>query len=404
MIALEEARRLLAANCQPLGQSLDSETVSLADAAGRICASDIAAMVSVPPADLSAMDGYAVRHADCAVGSRLQIVGESRAGTPFPGRIGSGEATLVSTGAHIPGGADRVLILEDASRSDSTVVVEQEQSGTGHIRRAGIDFARGDALVSAGERLTAARLALLAAAGHGTASVFKKPRVAILTNGDELLDPGSEPGNASIYDSNSVALAAQLTAFGADASWIGRAGDSADEVADMLARGDGSNLLVIAGGASVGPHDLVKAAFGALGGEILFSKVAVRPGKPVWFGRLPSDPRVLGLPGNPASSYVTALLFGKLAVETLAGLAPPASLEQALRHAAVSHDLEANGPREMFQRAALTHGADAATRIALTGAQDSSLLRPLAAADALLFRKANAPAAGAGAIVPYLPL
>ncbi len=400
MIALEEARERIAAACAPA----DHETVPLAEALGRICAQDVIARISCPPADLSAMDGYAVRHDDCERGNVLEIIGESRAGAPFAGRIEAGQATLISTGAHLPEGADHVLILEDAVVEGQRVTIRVDQPEARNIRRAGIDFGQGDVLLLGGDHLNAARLALAAAGGHGAITASRRPDIAILTNGDELLDPGTAPGPASVYDSNAIALAAQFTGFGAQARWVGRAGDDTADVEAKLAQADGADLLVIAGGASVGPHDLVKGAFAAQGGELIFSKVAVRPGKPVWFGRLPSGTLVLGLPGNPASSYVTALLFGKLAVERLSGLPSPPCVDSTMRTAITQQDLAANGPRDAFLRAALTYADDGTTRISLTGSQDSSLLRPLAAADGLLFRKANAPAVQAEALVSYWPL
>ena len=400
LIDLDTARAHIADACA----SLPGEMLKFDAAIGRVCSEKVMARVSHPPADLSAMDGYAVRHADCAGGATLRIVGESRAGTPFDGTIGTGEATLVSTGAHMPAGSDHVLILEDARREGDRVTVVEEQSEARHIRRAGMDFAEGDVLVRAGVRLTPAHMALAAAAGGSEVTVARQPQVAILTNGDELRDPGEAPDAATVYDSNSIALAAQFSSFGASARWIGRAGDDAADVEAKLASGDGADLLVVAGGASVGPHDLVKGAFAALGGEIIFSKVALRPGKPVWFGTLPSGTRVLGLPGNPASSYVCAHLFGKLAVERLSGLQAPVAIAGAMRTALAAEHLAANGPRPGFHRAALQHRDDGTIAIALTGSQDSSLLKPLAAADALLFQNANAPAVGAGARVSYLPL
>ncbi len=400
MIGLHEARELIAGACEPLG----AEDVALAAALGRTSGQDVTALVAHPPADQSAMDGYAVRHADCAVGSVLEIIGESRAGAPFAGKVEAGQATLVSTGAHMPAGTDHVLILEDAARDGERVTVQDDQPGARHIRRAGIDFSEGETLVRKGELLTPARLALSAAAGLGAISATRQPTVAVMTNGDELLDPGTPPAGPTVFDSNSIALAAQFTSFGADARWLGRAGDEAADVETKLASGTTADLVVIAGGASVGPHDLVKGAFAALGGELIFSKVAMRPGKPVWFGRLPSGTLVLGLPGNPASSYVTALLFGRLTVERLSGLDTPADISAVMRTAIAAQDLAANGPRDTFERAALTHGEDGTTRVAPTGSQDSSLLRPLALADALLLRNANAPAVQAGALVSYLPL
>ena len=399
-LSLREARHLIIDACT----TLDVQELPLADALGMVAAQDVTAVVSHPPHALAAMDGYAVRNADCALGSCLEIIGESRAGAPFDGSIAEGKATLISTGAHIPDGADRVLILEDGERSANTVRVTDEQSDARHIRHEGIDFSYGDILVHSGTRLTPAALALTAAAGLGTVAVQRRPRVAVLTNGDELLDPGTSPAGPTVYDSNSIALPAQFTAFGAEAHWIGRAGDRQDQVKTMLARRANADLLVIAGGASVGPHDLVKGAFAALGGTIVFSKVALKPGKPVWFGKLPSGTHVLGLPGNPASSYVTAELFGRLAIQCLTGTPPALDVTDTFRPALVSENLPANGPRDTFQRAVLSHRADGATAIAQTGSQDSSLLRPLAAANALLFRNANAPAIQAGALVSYLPL
>ena len=400
MIDFEQARALVAQGCP----ALPGERVPIGDALGRVCAEDVAARVSSPPADLSAMDGFAVREADAQEGNSLAIVGESRAGNPFAGTIASGEAVAVSTGAHIPSGAERVVIVEDVRCEGRMLQIAVAQPGGTNIRPAGMDFTKGEVLVRRGERLTRARLGIAACGGHAWIAAYGRPRVAIATNGDELIDPGSEPAATSIYDSNSVALRAQFAQFGAEADWIGRAGDSRDSVREMLDRGDGADLLVVAGGASVGPHDLVKPVFEELGGTLTFSKVALRPGKPVWFGSLPSGTRVLGLPGNAVSAYVTALLFGRLAVDCLSGVSAPRSLDDALRPALSAEALPANGPRDAFERATLEYRDDGTTRIAPAPSQDSSLLRPLAAADALLFRKANAPAVAAGAPVSYLPI
>jgi molybdopterin molybdotransferase len=400
MISLLEARDLLVRHCTPL----PAETLAIGKALGRNSAASIDARTASPPADLSAMDGFAVRQGDCAVGAVLDIVGESRAGAPFDGVIGPGQAVHISTGAHVPAGSDHVLIVEHAVVEEDRVRVAEAQTATRHIRPAGLDFSKGDRLIDKGQAMTPARLALVAAGGHATIEAIRAVRIAIMTNGDELRDLGAAPDARAVFDSNAVGLAAQFESFGADARWIGRAGDRQDEVVATMQDGMQDDLLVIAGGASVGRHDLVKAAFARLSGQIVFSKVAVRPGKPVWFGTLPGGPLVLGLPGNPASAFVTALLFGRLAVDRLSGRPVEPDLAAVMRRAVLDEDLPANGPRDAFLRAALRPGTDGTMHIALTGAQDSSLLRPLAAADALLFRDAGAPELAAGGTVSFLPL
>ncbi|MEO1043996.1 MAG: molybdopterin molybdotransferase MoeA [Pseudomonadota bacterium] len=380
---------------------LPVETVLLAHATRRVLAEDIIARHDQPAENISAMDGYAVRLQDCDVGNAIRVIGEARAGDAFDRAIGPGEAVRISTGAWLPSGADHILIQEEAECDGDTLVATVAQAANGFIRARGRDFSTGALLLDAGTRLTPAAIALCAAAGRNKVAVYRRPGVAILTNGDELCEPGEALRSGALYDSNGDGLAAQIAVWGGSIGWQGRGGDDAAAMATVLNQAKGHDLLVIAGGASVGPHDIVRTAFTAGGGKEIFSRMAVKPGKPAWFGRFGTMP-VIGLPGNPASAFVTAELLVRLAVEHMAGDAVSADLP--LQSALASKALPANGPRETFARAIVSDNGKGQRIIAAADDQDSSLLRPLVAANALLHRPAGAAAVATGEYVRYLAL
>lgn len=391
LISLDAAlERLLA-----LASPLRGEDIDLAQADGRILAQAVAARLTLPAADVSAMDGYALRFADLP--GPLRIVGESAAGRPLDRPVGPGEAARIFTGAVVPAGADTVALQEDAVPGDGNVAFPAEgPPGAGaHIRRAGQDFAAGAPLAAAGTRLSPARLGLLAAAGHAGVRVYRRPRVALLSTGDELVPPGTTPAPGQIVGSNGLMIAAMLRAWGAEVSDLGLVPDSRDALLACLALARGADLVVTIGGASVGDHDLVKPVLQEAGARIDLWRVAIRPGKPLLAGRL-GDAIVVGLPGNPVSAHVCALLFLRPLLARMTGASDGglSALEAVCTVA-----LPPNGPRRHFMRALLENGW-----VTPFEAQDSSLYTVLAAANALLVRHENAPACPAGTAVPVLTL
>ena len=397
LLALDEAQaRLLALAC-PTGV----ETVSLAQAHHRFTAAGIAARLTQPPADISAMDGWALRFADLP--GPFRIVGESSAGRPFEGRVEAGEAARIFTGAHVPQGADTVALQEEMAARDGQLHLAGEgpPAPGAHVRRAGQDVRAGAPLVPAGTRLGPAMLGLIAAAGHGAVAVARRPRVALVATGSELVPPGTPPGRGQIPSSNGVMLKAMLESVGAEVRDAGILPDDLPRLTDGLrAAAAGADLVVTIGGASVGDHDLVRPALAALGGEIDFWRIAIRPGKPLMAGRL-GDALLLGLPGNPVSAFVCAHLFALPLLRAMQGCPHP--LPEALL-ARCTVALPANGPRRDFQRARLSPGPDGPWQVTPAPVQDSSMLSVLAGANALLVRPERAPALGAGALVPVLPL
>jgi len=392
LLAVEAARARMLAKVAPL----PAEESTLDAALGRVLAADVTAARDQPPFAASAMDGWAVRAADTP--GRLTIVGESAAGRAYAGRLGPGQAVRIFTGAPVPAGADAVVIQEDARREDEAVSVPKV-SDPRHIRPAGLDFRAGQRLLSAGARLDPWRLALAAAAGRASLSVYARPRVAILATGEEIAAPGASVGPDQIYDSGTTTLAALVRSWGGEALALPRVGDDAAAIAAAV-RGAACDLLVTLGGASVGDHDLVKPALETLGLAFEVESVAVRPGKPTWFGVLGDGRPVLGLPGNPASAMVCAELFLRPLMSALQG-ADPALPVIAARSAAA---LGANGEREAWMRAQLAFGpAGEITATPLTD-QDSSLITVFAAADALLRRAPHALAVAVGEAVEILPL
>jgi len=387
-IAEAQARLLALAGRTPV------ETVPLAEAVGRWAAEPVVARRTQPETDLSAMDGYAIRFADLP--GPWRVIGESAAGKGFAGTAGPGEAVRIFTGAPMPAGADTVLVQEEAARDGDVLRLAGE--GPGHrgrnTRRRGLDFAEGDMLIAAGERLTPARIALAAVAGHAALPVHRKVRVAIAATGDELVPPGAPIGPAQLPESNRAMLVAQLADLPVEIVDLGILPDDLAALTHAFATVD-ADLLVTSGGASVGDHDLVRPALEAAGAAIDFWRIALRPGKPMMAGRR-GDMVVLGLPGNPVSVFVTALLFAKPLISHRSGASDPFPPH---RSALLGEPLAANGPRTDYLRAALIEG-----RVHASAIQDSSMLRTLARSTCLIVRPAHAPAANISDSVEILDI
>ena len=391
----------LAAILQSAARPQDAETVPLRRASGRTLARDLAALRTQPPCDVSAMDGYAVRAADLAsVPATLDVLGESAAGRAFPGSVGPGQAARIFTGAPVPPGADTVVIQENteggtvAGETGRVRVLQGEAEGR-HIRRAGQDFRNGEILLAAGSRLGASDVALAAAMNHATVPVFRRPRVAVLATGDELVQPGEVPGPGQIVASNSFAVMALAEAAGAEIIDLGIARDDMGALAAAFAtaRQGGADLLVTLGGASVGDHDLVQRALVAEGMELGFWRIAMRPGKPLMHGHL-GVLQVLGLPGNPVSAIVCGMLFVVPLIRALAG--DRHAGDDPSEAAVLAEPMVANDGRQDYVRSRLLPSPDGVARVAPGRRQDSSLLKALSDADCLVIRPPNAPAAPAG--------
>jgi molybdopterin molybdotransferase len=399
LMQVAEALARVLADAKPLAQA----PAPLAEAHGRVLASDLAALRTQPPADVSAMDGYAVRTADVAnVPARLRLVGEVAAGHPFQGTVAAGEAARIFTGGVVPPGADTIVIQENTAREGDTVVVTAAAGKGKHVRFAGLDFANGAVLLARGRRLTDRDLALAAAMNHPTVPVHRRPRLAVLATGDELVMPGATPGFGEIVYSNGYATMALARGEGCEVLDLGIVPDRLAETAAAVrrARDLGADILVTSGGASVGDYDLVQKALAAEGLALSFWKVALRPGRPMMHGRLGAM-HVLGLPGNPVSSYVCAVLFLIPLIRRLAGRG---DVEPTPEPALLGCDLGANDERADYMRATLAAGPDGLPVATPAALQDSSMLVPLASADCLLIRAPYAPAAKAGSPCTILKL
>ena len=399
LMSVAEALARVLAEAAPL----PSEQAALADAHGRVLAADVAALRTQPPADVSAMDGYAVRTVDVAqVPARLKLVGEVAAGHPFEGAVGAGEAARIFTGGVIPPGADTIVIQENTARDGETVIVKAGAGKGKHVRIAGLDFERGVTLLAKGHRLTDRDLALAAAMNHPRLPVHRRPKLAVLATGDELVMPGSTPGFGEIVYSNGYATMALARREGCETVDLGIAPDRLEETAAAVrrARDLGADILVTSGGASVGDYDLVQKALAGEGLALSFWKVALRPGRPLMHGRL-GTMHVLGLPGNPVSAYVCAVLFLVPLIRQLTGRA---DVEAAPEQALLGRDLPENDERADYLRARLASGSDGMPIATPAPLQDSSMLVPLAAADCLLIRPPHAPAARAGSTCAILKL
>jgi molybdopterin molybdotransferase len=346
------------------------------------------------------MDGYAVRAADATLGAKLRVIGAAPAGHPFAGTVGAGETVRLFTGSVVPAGADAILLQEDTTREGDTATVNEAVTMGRHIRRAGQDFARGDVVIPAGRKLTARDIGLAAAANHPWLAVHRAPRVAILATGDEIALPGEPIPPGGIVSSNSHALAALVRACGGDPVVLPIAADTREAIAAVADAVAGMDMLVTTGGASVGDHDLVIEGLTQRGLTVDFWKIAMRPGRPLMHGQL-GPVSVLGLPGNPVSALVCAILFLVPALARLTGLpaGPPPTTTAVLGKA-----LPANDWRADHLRATLQQGADGRLTVTTFPVQDSAMLRRLALADALILRPANAPAMPEGAEVPIIRL
>jgi len=382
---------------------LEEEIVALDQAFHRVLARDVAALRTQPPQAMSAMDGYAVRAADASqVRSRLKVIGEVAAGRPFDRTTGPGQAVRIFTGGVVPDGADAVVIQEDTVTDGGHITITQAAIEGRHIRAVGVDFRQGDVLLSAGSRLSDRDLSLAASMNHPKLPVRRRPRVALLATGDELVMPGSDPGPGQIVYSNGYALHALARAEGAETIDLGIAADTiaATTAGIRRARDLGADILVTTGGASVGDHDLVKTSLEAEGVTMAFWQIAMRPGKPVLHGRLGSM-RVIGVPGNPVSSYVCTLLFVVPLIRALSGRKDVHHIRES---ASLGCDLAANDRREDYLRARLETRADGELVATPVNLQDSSLLANLSAAQALVIRAPSAPAARAGSACEILRL
>jgi molybdopterin molybdotransferase len=383
--------------------ALPEEMTALDLAYKRILARDLAALRTQPPQAMSAMDGYAVRSVDASrAGARLKVIGEIAAGRPFDRILGPGEAVRIFTGGVIPDGADAVIIQEDTVVESGGIIITEAAVPGRHIRRAGVDFREGDVLLKAGKDLSDRDLSLAASMNYPLLPVRKRPKVALLATGDELVMPGETPGPGQIVYSNGYALRALARAEGADVVDLGIAADTLEATTSGIRRANdfGADVLITTGGASVGDHDLVKQALDAEGVTMAFWRIAMRPGKPLMHGRLGAM-RVLGLPGNPVSSYVCAYLFLVPLIRKLSGRLP---VHHSTESAILGRAVVANDQREDYLRAHLSMRDDGALIATPVNQQDSSLLGNLAAAQALLIRPPFAPAADAGAACNVLRL
>ena len=396
LLPVEEARARILAALAPTA----AETLSLPEAAGRVLARPVLARLTQPPADVSAMDGYAVRAADALEGARLAVIGAAPAGHPFAGALGPGQAVRIFTGGFVPAGADSILLQEDAEAADGAVLVKEGVTAGRWVRKRGLDFAEGETLLAQGRRLTARDIGLAAASNNPWLAVHRRPRIGILATGDEIALPGDPIPAGGIVSSNAHALAALIRAGGGEPIVLPIAPDDASAIADIAASAQAYDMLVTTGGASVGEHDLIQKALGGEGFELGFWKIAMRPGKPLIWGRLGRVP-VLGLPGNPVSALVCGIVFLLPALARLSGLpGAPTPNRRVICAAALAE----NDRRADFLRASLDADAEGRATVRPFPVQDSSMLATLARADALVLRAPFAPALPAGAEVEAIIL
>ena len=390
MISVAEALERLFA----LVETLPSEMIGLRDAGGRVLREDTTANRDQPPFAASAMDGYAVRSAEVRPDATFHVIGEAAAGRAFAGAVGPGQAVRIFTGAPVPGGADRVVIQEDVTRQGPQITLGEKLDTSHHVRAAGGDFKRGDK-ITAPRRLRPADLALLAAMNIGEVTVARRPVVALLATGDELVMPGQDPDPDQIVASNVIGLAETLRLAGAEAQVLPIARDRLASLQAALTLAEGADLLVTIGGASVGDHDLVARALAEAGMERAFYKVAMRPGKPLMAGRLGAM-AVIGLPGNPVSAMVCGEVFLRPVIDAMLGLGAQA---RARETRALASPVAANGPRAHYMRGVFMGGG-----VAPLDRQDSALLSVLAQADLLIIRPAGDDARDTGENVEFIRL
>ena len=397
MISVAEAVSIVCQGFEPIG----SEHMDLCSALGRVLAEDLTSRVSQPPADVSSMDGYAVRSFDISqVPTTLKLVGESAAGARFTGSIAEGETVRISTGAAVPSDADAIVIQENVRTSTKGVAILEKPVAGKWIRKAGLDFSCGQVLLRKGCELTARHIGLAAAMNRPWLRVRRKPRVAFIATGNEVVFPGEPLGLDQIISSNSLALSAYIETFGGEPINLGIARDDDESLMAAIKSASEIDLLVTIGGASVGDHDLVTKILKRRDFEIKFHKVAMRPGKPVFFG-VGDGLRVLGLPGNPVSVGVAAVVFLKPALDVMLGVT---QRETTLLTAGLSHDLSANDQRQDYLRATLSRSAENTLIASPFEKQDSSMLAFFSEADCLVIRAPFAPPAKSGDPVEVIPL
>lgn len=385
LLPAETALERILENLPPPGE----EIVAVADAPGRVLARDLAATLTQPPFDSSAMDGYAVHgRASADTGARWTVVGESAAGSAFKGTVESGQAIRIFTGAPVPAECGTVVIQENVTRDGDAIEATDATPAGANIRKAGNDFTKGDVLLTRGRRLDAHSAALAAGMGYGCLAVARRPVVALVATGDELVPPGTPPGPDQIVSSNPVGLRALIEQAGGIAKDFGIAPDDKIALSTVIERAREADVLVTIGGASVGDRDLVGPVLQEQGLDLAFWKIAMRPGKPLMFGRL-GNRRVLGLPGNPVSALITARVFLMPLIRALQGEAHDARVPET---AILTAPLEANGPRLHLMRGKLGRNDAGALTVAAMPSQDSSLLSALAASDCLIRRAPDAPA------------
>ncbi|XHE14571.1 molybdopterin molybdotransferase MoeA [Agrobacterium deltaense] len=400
LLPVDEATRRLLEAAVPVA---DSETLPLADCDGRILAADLAARLTQPPFDASAMDGYALRSADAPeIGSVLTVIGQAAAGHAFTGTVGQGEAVRIFTGAPVPTGADTILIQEDAEVLEGGKIRTTFEVTAGrHIRPRGQDFAKGETVLKAGRELGFTDLTVAAAMNHATLPVYRRPLVAILATGDELLPPGSTPQPAQIIASNTFGVAALARTAGADILDLGIIADDDALIRAAIGKAAAAkaDVLVTLGGASVGDHDLVQAALKAEGMQLDFWRIAMRPGKPLMVGAI-GTMQVLGLPGNPVASLVCSLLFLEPLLRSIARRAPL----QRVATARTATPLKANDHRQDYLRARFHTDENGVLMAEAYTKQDSSMMKILAHSDGLIVRPPHAPAEEAGTVCQVIRL
>jgi molybdopterin molybdotransferase len=403
VISAEAARHIILEGANPAGE----EELPLADAAWRVLARDLTALRTQPPFAASAMDGYAVRQADIAqLPVTLAVTGSAAAGHPFNGNLANGEAIRIFTGAPVPAGADTIVIQENTKAAAGSVKILSHAAKGKYIRPAGLDFRQGETLLHRGELLNPLRLSLAAAMNHPNVIVYEKPRIALLATGDELVAPGGTLKQGSIIASNTYGLAAIIRENGGELLDLGIVADDEADIAHACNRAleMRADLLVTTGGASVGDHDLIKPVLEKLGAVFEFTRIAMRPGKPMLFGNWHSDNhqmRICGLAGNPVSSLIAGLVFVRPLVAALAGRTLAAINPQP---AILGRDLPANDEREEYMRASATSGTDGQMTVTPFDNQDSAMLADMARAQALLVRPANAAAAKKGGSCLAIPV
>jgi molybdopterin molybdotransferase len=396
MISVAEALARVTADLMPL----PAEEVPVTEAGGRVLAADLAARLTQPPFSASAMDGYAVRAKDVErLPANLKLLGEAAAGHPFAGSVGASEAVRIFTGAAVPSGADLVVIQENTRREGAHVAIES-LSREDFIRPAGGDFREGDVLLRAGRRLTSRDVLLAAQMNYPELRVRRRPVVAVLASGDELQPPGSALTGGEIFSSIPAGLKGLIENAGGEPLLLGIARDTMESLAGAIARAADADILLTIGGASVGEHDLVRRALEAAGFAIDFQNIAMRPGKPLMYGRRGAQ-RALGVPGNPVSAMLCSALFLRPMLARLLGEDPP---RRAAQYARLAAPLEGNGQRQHFMRASLGFGSGGEMTATPLPSQDSSLVSALAAADCLIVRAPGAPPAAAGDFVEIMPL